>query len=378
MKARVLVEIYVSCAIHTEKQVLQELLEVKPFLLSADGSYYTGAFEVLELVPGGIRLNIDLIAALQLNFWLKTAHRILIRLAQFKAQSWPEIRDRLKKVDLKAWLKDESFEIQIDAEKCRVSNEKYLRKMCAEIWSFQEEASQKVFLRGQNDFWTLSLDSTGEHLHRRGIRKKIGEAPLRETLAALTLRLLVSKATRSDLSEVVLLDPMAGSGTFLLEGRDLYSPVRSRDFSFVSWPRTPALLKSSQFWKNYPSTMVGEPLFKSLRAIDQDQKMKLLNEEHGISFFLGPFKSFQRSDLNIDRNQKLWLISNPPYGRRIENLDWISEFWGWWPQVNPTRAALWIPRDLKQKFLKNAPLAPSKEIRAINGGISCEILLFGF
>lgn len=373
-----MVEIFISCAIHTEKQVLRELEEIKPFLLGMDGAFYSETFEVLELIPGGIRLNMDLAPALQLNFWMKTAHRILIRLAQFKAQSWPEIRDRLKRVDLKSWLKEDPFELQIDAEKCRVSNEKYLRKMCGELWRFQDQAEQKIFLRGQNDFWTLSLDATGEHLHRRGVRTKIGEAPLRETLAALTLRLLMDGAPRSELAEVVLVDPMAGSGTFLIEARDLYRPVRTRNFSFTSWARTPALLKSPQFWKNYPSEWIETATFKNLRAIDIDAKMKDLNETQEIPFFSGSFKRFSRSDLGIESSQKLWVISNPPYGRRIESLDWISDFWLWWDQIKPDRAALWIPRDLKERFLKNAVLKTSKEIRAINGGISCEIILFGF
>lgn len=372
-----MVEIFVSCAIHTEKQVLRELEEVKPFLLDSNGNFYSGPYEILELIPGGIRLNIDLIAALQLNFWLKTANRILIRLTQFRAGSWPEIKKHLQKVDLKSWLKDQPFQLQIDAERCKVSNEKYLRKVCLEVWKSVEEASQKLFLRGQNDHWTLSLDSSGEHLHRRGVRTKIGEAPLRETLAALTLRHLCNGFSRTQLGATALLDPMAGSGTFLIEARDLHRPVRSRSFSFLEWPRTPALLKSPQFWQNYPGSFTESSVFGSYHSIDVEPRMKALNEEQGLNFHLGKFKEISRQSLGLSGSQPLWLVSNPPYGRRLENLDWVPEFWTWWNQIQPERAAIWIPRDLKETFMGPALIAPAREIRAINGGISCEILFFG-
>lgn len=376
MRVLGLVEVFISCAIHTEKTVLKELEQVLPLCLENDGNYFTGKYEILELIPGGIRLSVDLAIALQLNFWLRTAHRILVRLTQFKAGPWPELREKLKRIDLKSWIGDSSFELQVDAERCKTSNEKYLKKMCGELWKISESADQKIFLRGQNDQWTLSLDSTGEHLHRRGVRTKIGPAPLRETLAALTLKLFTAGTSRSALSKVTLVDPMAGSGTFLVEARDLFRPVTTRGFAFQTWKRAPALLKSESFWKNYPSELVQGQAFKRVVGSELDPKLKPVLQELQLPVKIGSFNSFSREDLEISSKDPVWLITNPPYGRRLENLDWIGEFWDWHKLIGVERAAVWIPRDLKEQFLKRAPLKPTREIRAINGGIACEILIF--
>jgi putative N6-adenine-specific DNA methylase len=90
-----------------------------------------------------------------------------------------------------------------------------------------------VFVRGHRDRFQLSLDSSGEHLHFRGLKTHGGRAPLRETLAAAALLLAGYDGT------VPLVDPMCGSGTFSFEGALIarsIAPGLQRDFSFTSWP----------------------------------------------------------------------------------------------------------------------------------------------
>lgn len=369
-------EFFVSGPLHAEKELLREIKEVFPFFLNSDGTLGGAQFDVLDVVPGGVLLETELIFGLQLNHWLKTANRVLLRLSKFKAKDWPSLQKKLKAVDLKSWLGAESFFIQIDAEKCRLSNEKFLRKKVSEVWKIDENAAQKFFLRGVNDDWTLSLDTTGEHLHRRGIRKLIGEAPIRENLAALTLRILSEGYSRSKLSEVLLVDPMAGSGTFLIEARDLYLPSTSRSFSFQSWNRTPSLLKSKGLWTNYPKSMLHFPTFPNQLAIEiQAQAFDLLGK-YNLPSVHGDFSKVDLSRFQSNSNQPIWFVSNPPYGRRIEGLSWMKDFWTWVKHNKISRGAIWIPRDLKEKFLAEAPQPPIREFRSINGGVPCEVLLF--
>lgn len=371
-----LAEFFVSGPLHAEKELLREIKEVSPFFLNSDGTLGGGEINVLDVVPGGVLLETELIFGLQFNHWLKTANRVLLRLSKFKAKDWPTLEKKLKAVDLKSWLEAQSFFIQIDAEKCRLSNEKFLRKKVSELWRIDENATQKFFLRGVNDDWTLSLDTTGEHLHRRGVRKLIGEAPIRENLAALTLRILCSGYSRSKLSELLLVDPMAGSGTFLIEARDLYLPSTNRSFSFQSWNRTPGLLKTKALWTNYPKSMLHLPTFPNQLGIEIESQTYDLLVNYNLPSIQSDFSKVDLAGFKSKSDQPVWFVCNPPYGRRLEGLGWMRDFWKWVQTNKISRGAIWIPRDLKDKFLAEAPQSPAREFRAINGGVLCEVLLF--
>jgi len=104
-----------------------------------------------------------------------------------------------------------------------------------------------IYIRVEDDNCTISLDTTGEHLHKRGWSILKGEAPLRETISAYLLKETIGDASAAELSQVVLCDPMMGSGTILTEARSLWQGQFQRDFAFKHWKKVPKLLLSPSF-----------------------------------------------------------------------------------------------------------------------------------
>lgn len=377
-----LFDVFVICAPGMEAELRRELEEIRPLCLSASARFGVDEWQIETEDRGGLTLKTTLISALQVNFWSKLASRVLIRIDGFHAASLPRLRERLKSLPLKKWIGDESFEIRVEAHRCKVSNEKTIRRVAAEVCPVRDSARFRVYVRGWQDDWMVSLEASGEHLHRRGFRQKSGGAPLRETLAALTLRHLVAGESVSALRKVQLLDPMAGTGTFLREAQNLFLPQRKRDFAFLHFKNCPALLKSPTFWDNYKKTSfaVLDPIFESCFGIEQDKDVfNLLRENMAQSgqSFCSSFQNLKtRADLHLADNQPLWLVTNPPYGKRLEDMQWMDDFWPWALGLNPDKIAIWLPRDLQDSFLRKAPYPPRQRLLISNGGLPCTILFF--
>jgi putative N6-adenine-specific DNA methylase len=174
-----------------------------------------------------------------------------------------------------------------------------------------------------NDQCTISIDTSGELLHRRGYRLAIAKAPLRETLAAgLVL------ASGWDCTSP-LLDPFCGSGTIAIEAALIarqIPPGRSRNFAFMNWPDfqpehwTKIINSLSPQTGNDHSGHSGDvKIFASDRDAGAIQIAISNAERAGVSQHI---EFTQRSVSAIDPGGKGWLVTNPPYGVRVsENKD---------------------------------------------------------
>jgi len=178
---------------------------------------------------------------------------------------------------------------------------------------------QKIFVRGADDRFTVSIDSSGVHLHKRGLKKHAGRAPLRETLAAAALLLAGYRGKEP------VIDPMCGSGTFSMEAALIAQnipPGWYRQFAFMHWPS----FQSSQ-WEylkreaeNHFTRAQNPLIFASdkdpaaCRRLDMnvaDSRLADIIQVSNRDFF-----EFRPRDLT-DQNGLVTI--NPPYGRRLEN-----------------------------------------------------------
>ncbi|MBO9539836.1 hypothetical protein J7643_04490 [bacterium] len=201
---------------------------------------------------GGVAFKGKLDVGYLANLWLRTANRVLLRVAAFGARRpedlfrhavqvpWEllvagDVPLRFEVTAFESWLKrDDLIEATLrDAIRKRLS-EQGLPTQVADLPPGEDAALlQRVQVRVTNDRVTLSLDSSGEHLHRRGYRQVTAKAPLRENLAAGALLLAGYDGT------MPLLDPMCGSGTFSIEGALIarkLPPGLHRRFMFEHWP----------------------------------------------------------------------------------------------------------------------------------------------
>lgn len=211
------------------------------------------ALEDVAEVAGGVAFKGKLEVGYQANLWLRSAGRVLLRIAEFRANrpealfkqarklSWevlipPDVPLRFQLSSVGSWLSHEDLVERTlrDAIRKRL-DELGLPSTVADLKP-ESEASvhvQRVMVRLEHDRLQLSLDSSGAHLHRRGYRTASSQAPLRETLAAGIL--LLSGYT----GELPLLDPMGGTGTFGIEAARIarrLPPGSDREFLFERWP----------------------------------------------------------------------------------------------------------------------------------------------
>jgi putative N6-adenine-specific DNA methylase len=174
-----------------------------------------------------------------------------------------------------------------------------------------------VLVRGEDDGWTLSVDSSGELLHRRGWRQEAGRAPLRETLAAGVLALAGYDP------EQPLVDAMCGSGTFALEAAALAcrrAPGLGRSFAFEAWPAKDVSLLWERARSDATAAARAQPPAPIL-GWDRDGAVLARAARNAERAGLTAAVTFERRDLGQWRPPEGLppglLVINPPYGRRL-------------------------------------------------------------
>ncbi|MFA7459610.1 MAG: hypothetical protein WCY60_01220 [Trueperaceae bacterium] len=200
---------------------------------------------------GGVSMNLDPAAVLRANLSLRTASRVLLRLGTFPAASVEMLYDRARRLPWEVHLGfHTSYSLHVTARGSNlqagdeVANtvasavSRHMRELG--LYPKQAEGAPLEFhVRLLNDYCTISLNTSGELLHRRGFRRHVHAAPVRETLAgAMVLTGLAGMDEPPD----VIVDPFCGSGTLLMEAADVLQgqpPGRARAFAFeqTAWFR---------------------------------------------------------------------------------------------------------------------------------------------
>jgi 23S rRNA G2445 N2-methylase RlmL len=176
-----------------------------------------------------------------------------------------------------------------------------------------------VLVRGVDDVWTLSVDSSGQRLHRRGWRAAGGEAPMRESLAAAAL------ALASWSSNEALVDPMCGAGTIPIEACTValdMAPGSSRAFAFERWPALARSGGARDRWAELQAEAHRarrEVLRAPIGASDQDPTSVATTRENAARAGVAAHLVIDQrplADLEPPEARGL-LIANPPYGERL-------------------------------------------------------------
>lgn len=294
------------------------------------------------ITEAGVELTGKLKACYQPNLWLRTASRILCRLPSFRAGVVQELFHKVLNGRWELWLNPEvPLDVRGFVRGSRINHEglvaltvmqgigKRFERLHLAVpprWSpgSGEDAPgdstprQRIFVHLRENHCEISLDTTGDHLHRRGYRLEHTGAPLRETLAAAIL--LRSKWN----GRVPLVDGMCGAGTIPIEAALLarqQPPGAQRSFLFQAWPsfqkktwnhlRKEAL---SQAMTHSPARIVA--LDKDARALEIAQKnAKRAGVGQEIRWQLADFFAFKPQDHQLAPGL---LVLDPPYGKRLE------------------------------------------------------------
>lgn len=293
---------------------------------------------ILEVDEAGLLIEVPEILGFSLNLILKTPTRILERIETFKAKDFPKLYQKVSQIKWNQYLIGQIPEISATASESRLFDsrkiEKAIRDGIENSYKAQEvkkkflthlektnaELLPKVYCRIVNDEVTLSLDTTGELAHKRGEKALNAMAPIRETLASLLLVALknVTKAEN-------LIDPMCGSGTFLLEASNFYQLNNSRDFAFFHTPSFITLKDNGPLYKTFQESLTSKnkQLFIHLFGFDSSQEvLKQTRENLSLAnVSLEVHNVFEKIEFSI---KKAAAIVNPPYGIRVGQKSQIS------------------------------------------------------
>lgn len=288
-----------------------------------------------QIVHGGIIFTGDLKELYLANLWLRTASRILVRIGTLTARDFPTLYKRLIRLPWGTYLKPGGqYKFRVTSVRSRLNHSDRIADVCRQainralgpaVTRESEPApSQTVLLRLVDDQVEVSIDSSGEHLHRRGYRLLRSAAPLRENLAAAALLACAYDGS------VPLFDAMTGSGTFVIEAAMIalqQAPGSSRDFAFRSWPKYrhglwQQLLSEAQ--RRQLSTPPHE-----IFGIDSNPKALAAARENLKQAGLEPFVVLQQERLqNLTPPATTGLlVGNPPYGERLGKSTGLQGFY---------------------------------------------------
>jgi putative N6-adenine-specific DNA methylase len=309
-----------------EELTAQELRRLG--LLGGETSAPTTKGEPAGVEAGGVNFTGEVESLYRANLHLRTASRVLARLGEFNAKSFAELRKKARRLAWEGYLSPgQPVSLRVTCHKSRLYHSEAVAERVAgaigdclgrpaSLQKPDEEGdhpTQLVIVRLANDHCTISIDSSGSLLHRRGYRQATAKAPLRETLAAAMLL-----ASGWDLSSP-LLDPFCGSGTIPIEAALMalgLPPGSKRRFAFMDWPGFDRAL-----WKRLLSEVRPRPATEipPIQASDRDAgaiHMAQANAERAGVAECIEFTCQAVSAIQPPKGPG-WAVTNPPYGLRV-------------------------------------------------------------
>jgi putative N6-adenine-specific DNA methylase len=271
--------------------------------------------------------------------WLRTADRVALRLAEFPAPDFESLYQGVQAVrwddflpeDARLVVSARSHRSRLTAlPACQATVKKgiiqALRRRHPRERFPESGPLYAVELALDRDLAVLSLDATGEGLHRRGYRRRAGRAPLRETLAAALVLLSRWEPSRP------LADPLCGSGTIAIEAALLglgLAPGRLRRFTAESWPHLPRSVWSEARAQARAREQGPGPAALSLQASDRDEGIVRVARENARAAGVDQAVHFRVQPAEEFRSAERYgcLICNPPYGERSGEAGEVEELY---------------------------------------------------
>ncbi|MDO4535336.1 MAG: class I SAM-dependent RNA methyltransferase [Clostridium perfringens] len=338
-------------------------------------------YENLKIENGRVEYEGDEMDIAISNIWLRTAERVLIKVAEFKAESFEELFNGTKSVD---WGKYIPVNGKMHVIGKSVKSKLYSVPDCQSIvkravvksmeetynrdWFSEDGPVYKIEVGILKDIVTLTIDTSGEGLHKRGYRQNSGVAPLKETLAAAMV--LLSRWN----DERTLIDPFCGSGTILVEAALIannIAPGLKRRFVSETWPSM-----SKTMWMQ-----VREGAIKAVKkspakfiGYDIDDWVLKTARNNAIKASVGNFIEFHKLDFNEFSSSKknAVIITNPPYGERLgekEQIEKLTEKMG--DVINSLNTFDINVLTAYTDFQKVCKIKASKNRKLYNGRLLC-------
>ncbi|UYO00948.1 MAG: class I SAM-dependent RNA methyltransferase [Devosia sp.] len=276
-------------------------------------------FADAQLVDGGVEFAGNWNEVWRANLVLRGATRILVRVASFRAMHLAQLDKRASKLEWEKILRrDIALHVEASCRRSRIYHAGAAAQRVANAirdglgTEISETAQLRIMVRIEDDLVTISIDTTGESLHKRGFKEGVAKAPMRETMAAMFLRQCGFTGTEP------ILDPMCGSGTFPIEAAEIAAgllPGRQRAFAFEHLPGfDPAA------WNRMRET--APPRLPAIQFYGSDRDagaIRMATENAGRAGVstLTRFTQASIETLEPPQGEPGLVIVNPPYGTRV-------------------------------------------------------------
>ncbi|MEM7113967.1 MAG: class I SAM-dependent RNA methyltransferase [Chloroflexota bacterium] len=294
-------------------------------------------FEQLQVMPGQVRFAATVNDIPKANIWLRCADRVLLTIGEFRATTFDDLFEQTKALPWEQWITaDGKFTVNGKSVRSTLrsvrSCQSIVKKAVVERlktayeldWFAETGANFTIQVSLLNDKALLTLDTSGAGLHKRGYRAEAGEAPLKETLAAGLVQLSFWNKDR------LLLDPMCGSGTILIEAamraRNM-APGLKRPLAAEKWPSI-----SPETWttaRAEAKTAVRHNLNLRIFGHDIDGQTLAIAKQNAAKAGVNQDIVFTQQDI-----KKLWIdqshgivITNPPYGVRLAEFQSLNQIY---------------------------------------------------
>ena len=356
--------ICVSCASGCEAVLKREL--------------YKLGYGDLPALYGRFYFDGDIEDLAKCNLFLRTANRVYIELANFKASNFDELYDGVSEINWSAYASiNGKFDV---VAKCVDSNihaisvtqsitkKAIVNKLSKGGVLLENGERYRIEVAIMKDRASVLLDSSGSGLHRRGYRALVGDAPLKETLAAAIINLTVWNYTRP------FADLFCGSGTFAIEAAmkaQQIPPGIMRDFDFLHWSKF-----DRKVFDDIKSTAMQSIKDNPIRlsAFDIDERQLSLARKHAKIAGVDQYIHFQKADMREFSSSKKYgvIITNPPYGERLSERKEIEglmrDYGKVFAKLDDWSAYTLTPvTDFERLFGKKA----DKKRKIYNGPIEC-------
>jgi 23S rRNA (guanine2445-N2)-methyltransferase / 23S rRNA (guanine2069-N7)-methyltransferase len=365
-------EFVAACAFGLEAIVKRELLAI--------------GIDARITQPGKIQFTGSWSDAARAHLWLRCADRIALLIKQFEAKDFDQLFETTKAIDWSNWLPvDAQFPVVGRSRNSQLTSipacQRAVKRAIADslIASYSTSlpetgAVYQVEFALLDDTATLTIDMTGPSLHKRGYRQRAGEAPLKETLAAAMI--LLSFWTR----ERPLHDPFCGSGTIPIEaamiGRNM-APGLNRHFAAEKWP-----VIDSEIWtqcREQARESMLPDLAERIVGTDIDAEVLKLARHHSEIAGVNESIHWQQMDF-VDISSKReygCLITNPPYGERLEDTKALERLYLSMPGVLQ-RFPTWSHFILTSypRFQSSIQKFADRRRKLFNGRIECTYFQF--
>ncbi len=292
----------------------------------------------LTIENGKVTFTGDAYAIPKTNVWLRCADRVYMNMGKFKATTFEELFQQVKALpwadilpadaefpvaDAKS-VKSKLFslsDIQAISKKAVVEK---MKETYGNQWFPENGAKYPIHVSILKDNVTVSIDTSGTGLHKRGYRERASEAPIKETLAAALV--LLSKWK----SDIALIDPFCGSGTIPIEAAMIGAnipPGLGRKFVSEDWSIIP-----QDAWKEVKKNAyegINYDVEMSIEGYDIDPRVVKVAMENAENAGVEEFIHFQARDVKDLSSSKKYgkVICNPPYGERLSEKDSVMELY---------------------------------------------------